>query len=290
MQALAAGKHVLCEKPTALNAGQAHDMLEAARRSRRLALIDHELRLDPTRRRLRELVREGYLGRLQHLQLNVESEFRLDPGRPWSWWSDAAQGGGMLGAVGSHAVDAIRYTAGEVLRGRGLLRTLTPQRPDPATGEMRAVTADDYAAFWLELEGGATAASVLSAVSRSPRPGWTMSLHGSEGTLLLDAGGRLSGRRGDEKEFADLTPPAPGLDVQALGMADTPWSRAFLGLAAEIATALAEGRSDVPLAATFEDGLRSQQVLDALCESAERGEWIDCGPDAALAGRAAPEN
>src|SRR5262249_11202328 len=56
LRAFAAGKHVLCEKPTAMNASEARDMAEAARRSGRLALIDHELRFDPTRRRLRDLV------------------------------------------------------------------------------------------------------------------------------------------------------------------------------------------------------------------------------------------
>jgi predicted dehydrogenase len=284
LRALAAGKHVLCEKPTAMSAGEARDMVEAARGSGRLALMDHELRFDPTRRKLRDLVREGYLGRLLHVSVQVESEFRLDPNRPWSWWSDEAQGGGVLGAIGSHVVDAIRFTFGEVRRGRGLTRTMIAERPDPETGAPRRVTADDYAAFWLELEGGAMVSCTLSAVSRTSTPGWTMAAHGTDGSLALRADGTLFGRRAAEKEFVDLSAPATAFDAAQLGMPDTMWSKAFVLYAAEIVKALAAGRVELPDAATFEDGLRSQEVLDALRESARGEAWVECGAAAAVSG------
>jgi len=278
LRAFAAGKHVLCEKPTALDAGEARDMWDAARRSGRLALIDHELRFDPARKLLRDKVREGFLGRLQHVSVSVEGEFRLDQSRPWSWWSDASRGGGVLGAIGSHVVDSLRYTFGEVLRARGELRTWIAERP--SDGGKKAVTADDYAALWLELEGGVVASVVLSTVARSRTPGWTMAAQGLEGSLLLDPDSKLWGRRGAEKEFVDLTPPRPAFDAAAFRMPDNPWARAFVLFAGEIAAVLAAGRTDLPLAATFEDGLRSQQVLDAVRESAKRNEWIECGPGA----------
>jgi len=277
LRALAAGKHVLCEKPTAMNASEARDMAEAARSSGRLALIDHELRFDPTRRRMRDLAREGYLGRLLHVAVAVESEFRLDPNRPWSWWSDEAQGGGVLGAIGSHVVDAVRYTFGEVRRGRGQVQTMIAERPDAEGGAARRVTADDYAAFWLELEGGAVVACTLSAVSRAAVPGWTMAAHGTDGSLQLRADGALFGRRGAEKEFVDLSAPAAAFDAAGLGMPDTMWSKAFVIYAGEIVKALAAGRVELSDAATFEDGLRSQEVLDALRESSRREAWVECG-------------
>jgi predicted dehydrogenase len=283
LRALAAGKHVLCEKPTAMNAGEARDMAEAARRSGKLALLDHELRFDPTRQKLRDLVRDGFLGRLLHVTIQVESEFRLDPKRVWSWWSDEASGGGILGAIASHVVDAVRYTFGEVVRGRGDLRTMFAERPDAATGAPRRVTADDYAAFWLELDGGAVVSGLLTSVARSRVPGQTISAHGTDGSLVLEPSGKLYGRRADEKEFADLSAPPPPFDAAAMKMPDTIWSRAFVLYAAEIAKALAAGRATLPDAATFEDGLRTQEVLDALRASAGRGDWVECGPGA-LAG------
>ena len=114
-----------------MNAGEARIMLEAARKSGKMALIDHELRFAPARRLFRDLVTEGYLGRLLHVNLAVESPFRLDATRPWSWWSDASRGGGMLGALGSHVVDSVRYTFGEVRAARGQLRTMFGERSGP---------------------------------------------------------------------------------------------------------------------------------------------------------------
>ena len=191
----------------------------------------------------------------------------------------------MLGAIGTHVVDAIRFTFAEVRRGRGLTRTMIAERPDPETGAMRKVTADDYAAFWLELEGGSIVSCTLSAVSRTPTPGWTMAAHGTEGSLALHADGKLFGRRAAEKEFTDLSAPSPPFDAVQLGMPDTMWSRAFILYAGEIVKALREGRTSVPGAATFEDGLRSQEVLDALRESARQEAWVECGAQAAVSRR-----
>jgi predicted dehydrogenase len=279
VRALEAGKHVLCEKPTAMNAEEAALMLEAARGSGNLALIDHELRFAPARRLFRNLVNEGYLGGLLHVNLRVESPFRLDPTRPWSWWSDAAQGGGMLGALGSHVVDAVRFTFGEVMSARGQLRTMFEERPVGDGERSRRVTSDDYAALWLELEDGATVAGVLSAVSRSRDPGWEMAAHGSDGTLVLSTDEKLWGRRREEDGFVDLTPATAPFDADKLGMKDNMWSRAFVIFAAEIAAHLALGKTTVPLAADFADGLRVQQVLDALRRSSQEESRVACGPD-----------
>ncbi len=275
--ALSSGKHVVCEKPTALDAVQASEMLAASQRSNRLALIDHELRFSPVRRRFRDLARQGFLGRLRHADLVIQGEYRLDKTRPWSWWSDRAQGGGFLGAVGSHAIDAVRYMVSEIEAARGLLRTIVDRRPAPDTGELRTVTSDDYALFWLKLEEDATLAATLSAVARAPRDTWRLAVHGEDGSLLLDEKERLWGRRQAESEYRDLTPADPGADAAALGVRDSAWTRAFLIFARELGAALASGRTTLPDAATFEDGLRVQQVMDAIRESSHREPWVECG-------------
>jgi predicted dehydrogenase len=283
-RALAAGKHVVCEKPMALDAGEAAAMVEAARAARRLGVVDHELRFSPTRRRLRDLVQEDFLGRLLHADIAVQGEYRLDRSRPWSWWSDADQGGGFLGALGSHVIDAVRFTLGEVAAACGCLRTLVRERPDPVTGRPRAVSSDDYALFWLRLEGGATVAASLSALARTPRDAWRFSAHGEKGSLVLDEEERLWGRREGEAEYRDLTPADQGRSVAALGLRDTAWTRAFVRFAGDLQGALAEGRITLPHAASFQDGLRVQQVMDAIRESSRRERWVACGPTAQARG------
>jgi predicted dehydrogenase len=288
VRALERGLHVVCEKPTAMNAREAMLMLETAKRAGRLALIDHELRFSPVRRRFRDLVREGFLGRVLHADLTIQGEFRLDPTRPWTWWSDAAQGGGFLGALGSHAIDAVRFTLGEVEAAWGRLRTLVRERPDPAGGGARPVTADDYALFWLEMEADFTVACSLSAVARAPRDEWRFAAHGRAGSLLLDQGERLWGRREGESEFRDLTPPAgeAPAELAATGLRDTPWNRAFLRFAAALRDTLRSGRTSLPDAASFEDGLRVQQIMDAIRESSTTGRRVECRATALTAGGA----
>ncbi|MCA8962008.1 MAG: Gfo/Idh/MocA family oxidoreductase, partial [Planctomycetes bacterium] len=121
--ALAAGCHVICEKPTALNATESETLCEAAAaHPDRITLIDHELRFDPKRRELGRQLRDGAIGRPLRATYTVESHWRRDPKLPWTWFSDAACGGGALGALGSHAIDSLRALLGEVdldsVRGR----------------------------------------------------------------------------------------------------------------------------------------------------------------------------
>src|SRR5216110_2286012 len=144
--ALEAGKHVLCEKPMALDAGQAARMVEVAERSPGLARIDHELRYEPNRLAALRLLREGAIGPLLHMELVLRPYLRGD-GRlqaadaPWSWWYDAARGGGILGAVGSHLIDLCRFwTGSEVVEVSGRTATLVAARLEER-GVSRPVTA-----------------------------------------------------------------------------------------------------------------------------------------------------
>ncbi len=91
--ALQAGKHVICEKPTALNVAEAEAMLAAAQAApNQLAIIDHELRFHPQRVYLRRLVKEGYIGSVLLVNISVLSGSRLNPATHWHWWSDAERG------------------------------------------------------------------------------------------------------------------------------------------------------------------------------------------------------
>jgi predicted dehydrogenase len=169
LAALRAGKHVLCEKPTALHAGEALEMWQAARGAGRLHLIDHELRFDPRRIRMKEMIAAGFIGTPWMVESHMQGPFRVDPNRPWSWWSDVTQGGGALGALGSHAVDAIRCLVGEIGEVRGRLATIVKERPDPETGEARAVTADDDATIWGRLaQGGEVSIRLATAMRDEP--------------------------------------------------------------------------------------------------------------------------
>ncbi len=272
IDALAAGCHVVCEKPTALDAAEADRMRQAAaQRPRQLALLDHELRVQPQRLALKAFVDGGHLGTVQHATYTITSSVRRDPASPWHWWSDAAQGGGTLGALGSHAVDALRSLLGEVVAVRGALHTWTTERLDPRSGAPRAVTADDLALGWLRFASGALATMTLSLIEaeRVHR----MTLAGTHGAALLDEQAPLRVQVAGEA-WRDV-PVSDDLPSNLeLGIPDTDWARSFIRYARAIVAALVAGRTEVAGAATFEDGYRTQCVLDAIRQADREHSWV----------------
>lgn len=263
--ALGAGKAVLCEKPMAMNAEETARMCEAARSSGGLALVDHELRFLPARRRMRELIQGGDLGRVRHAKLLFRGGSRALADTPWNWWSDERAGGGALGAIGSHAVDALHWLLGtRVSHVSAALAARFAERRDPASGEARPVTADDEASLLVNFEDGGAAERATGVVCVSMAepgaPEHSVEVFGDGGSLRLDGAGRLWRARVGESAWQRVeTGEAP----LAEGMRDTEWSRGFTVFAREIIDALREGRHAVEGAATFEDGHRTQLVLDA---------------------------
>ncbi|HXF96373.1 MAG TPA: Gfo/Idh/MocA family oxidoreductase [Gemmatimonadales bacterium] len=262
--ALEAGKHVLCEKPTALDAGEARAMLDAAaRRPDRVAWIDHELRYEPNRRRVRELIREGALGEVRHLELSLKPYLRGD-GRPqmteapWSWWFDRSRGGGILGAVGSHLIDLCRFwTDAEVVWVGGLAQAFIKRRRDEQ-GVEHEVTADDFTSFVLRFSTGAVATIVLSTVAHHG-PGHLAEITGSAGTLVLTGERTLElGRPGGPLEDISVAD-----DLWERVAPNNMWARSFVRLMRDLVRAIATGRPE-GRPATFRDGLAIQRVLDAV--------------------------
>lgn len=265
LAALAAGKHVICEKPTALNANEAEEMLAASRaHPEQLALIDHELRFLPSFRAARERI--GELGGVRYVEVRYASPSRGDRTRAWNWWSDAARGGGALGAVGSHFIDATRYLAGEIERVEAAtLATIIDERP--FEGGTRKVTADDFAALTLRLHGGALATLTISAVAGGDDEPTTITIHGERGAFRLGGEELLFAKRGEPfariagNDMADRAGNSPG---GAFGSGT-------LLLAQALKAALDDGDRDaLKFAATFEDGLAQQRVLDEAREAAAK--------------------
>lgn len=263
--ALGAGKAVLCEKPMAMDAGETARMCEAARSAGAPALVDHELRFLPARRRMRELILGGEVGRVRHAKLLWRADSRAVAGGGWSWWSDESAGGGALGAIGSHAVDALQWLLGtNVSHVSAALATFAEERTDLAAGVPRRVTSDDEASMLVNFEDGGAAERATGVVSVSlaeaGRPEHTVECFGTEGALRLDGAGSLWRARVGGREWQRVeTEEAP----LAGGLRDNEWSRGFTVFAREIVAALAAGRTTVEGAATFDDGHRTQLVLDA---------------------------
>ena len=269
MAALDAGRHVLCEKPMALNVREAEEMLREAERREVVHAIDHELRFNPNRRKIRALIQDGAIGHPRHALIAVVGPGRSDPSRPWTWWSDATKGGGILGALGSHQIDLFRFCLGEIDAACGTTETYIKERPDPQTGERRKVTSDDFSAFSARFQSGAVGTVLLSGVA-AHQQGPRIEVWGEKGTIVLDQQERLwAGQRGqDLREVTEpeTLEPSPGMEYAKL------WGLSFIRLVEHLVGVILDGQPVEP-AATFRDGLQVQRTMAAVRASAQRG-WV----------------
>lgn len=281
LAALKAGAHVLCEKPMAMDAAEAAQMQELAASQGRIGIIGHELRFNPTRRRIHELIQSGALGEIRHVHIaNVSSGWSDPAGRPLNdWWSLEKRGGGRLGANGSHQIDLLRWWFGEVEQVSGQIRTVVSDRIDKNTGEAWKATADDFVHMTLVLERAQFADAVLSGVA-SHNMGNTTQIFGSEGTVILSNDDEKLWFAAANEEFQDLSVEDPNASLP--GINPGIWNVSYVGLMQELCAAI---QADRPLTdgATFEDGYRTQLVMDAVRQSNVERRWIDMAEESKTA-------
>jgi len=262
------GKHVLCEKPMAMNVREAEEMTSAANRAGEIAMIDHELRFLPGRQRAYKMLRDGAIGKVRHAKYNFRASYRGNPDLPWNWWSDAAQGGGALGAIGSHIVDSLMWFLDtEITSVYCQLNAHFAERRD-REGVARPVTADDEANMLFSFANSDLTenATGLAACSTSEPPEYMnrVEFFGSDGSMRVDNLGELYIASKSDSEWKRVEVD----ESIATSANDNGFSLAFKYIAPKIVDAIRDGKKAVDGAATFADGVKVQRVLDAARESA----------------------
>ncbi len=269
------GKHILCEKPMAMNVAEAEQMTAAAVGKPILALIDHELRFQPGRQVARQMLFDGAIGEIRHSKAIFQAPHRGDPEIPWNWWSDREAGGGALGAVGSHIIDSFNWFLGSPIKTVNCQLQSHIKERQTSAGETRPVTTDDEANMLLRFADGPVTSDATGLVSISmleyPRYQNRMEFYGSKGAIRID-------HRGD----VFITGAGPGewreVEVEmaetVANYGDTGFPRGCVKFAPKIIDAIRNGETAVENAATFADGVYVQRVLDAARESSDRGRTI----------------
>ena len=272
--ALNAGKHVLCEKPFAIDVRQAVAMRDTAAQSGLTAMIAHEFRHTPQRAYIKELLSGGYIGNFQlcTIELFLDRYATAAP-RPLSWMASNADGGGLLGALGSHYIDALRDWFGEVATVSGRLAGLRPDVIDTATGRIVKAESDDTFLFTLTFKNGGIATMIASFAS-TPSRGTRIVVMGDGGTLIAEQPGPnpmedgvvIASRNGEPLKALE-TPAryAPFKDPRDHRL------MAFRLLARDFTAGVEQRTSPAP---NFTDGLRCQEVIDAVRKSSESGRTI----------------
>ncbi|WP_435771787.1 Gfo/Idh/MocA family protein [Nocardioides sp. SYSU DS0651] len=284
LAALAAGKHVLVEKPLANSVPEAQDMVAAAARAAARGVrsgVGFNYRRVPALALARELVADGRIGAVRQVRAAYLQDWLADASAPMTWrLRKESAGSGVLGDLGSHVVDLVQHLLGEpVVTATGHLCTFVPTREGPSGPE--PVTVDDAAWATLETASGAVAGIEVSRVATGRKNGLTLELYGDRGSIAFDLerlnelhlqeglGGATTGAQ----RIVVTEPDHPSLSAwwppgHVLG-----WDHTFTIQAADFLTAVADGRDPAP---SFTDGLAVQRVLDAVERSAaQQGTRVD---------------
>ncbi|MEU3885587.1 Gfo/Idh/MocA family oxidoreductase [Streptomyces sp. NPDC029041] len=291
LAALAAGKHVLCEKPLANTVDEATSMARAAEEAHargQVAMVGFNYRRVPATAQARRMVAEGRLGRLRHVRVTYLQDWLVDPAFPLTWRLRKEQAGsGSLGDLGAHIIDLAQYLVGEPLAGvSAVTETFVRERPLPtgATSGLSAVTSagtgqvtvDDAALFTARFPSGALASFEATRYATGRKNALRIELNGERGSLAFDL------ERLNELSFHDATGPGAEAGFRRILVTepDHPYLEAwwppghglgyehtFVHQARDLVHAIAEGRRPEP---SFADGLQVQRVLAAVEESAEK--------------------
>lgn len=272
LYALEHGKHILCEKPIAMNVAEAEKMTKAAQGKGVLALIDHELRFQSGRQKAYKMLRDGVIGKIRHVKYIFRNAQRGDVNIPWNWWSDEAQGGGTLGAIGSHAIDTMLWFLGtDVSEVFCQLQTHVKQRKD-ASGEIKQVTTDDETNMIMRFSDGElledTTANVSLSMVEFPDYQHSIEFVGTEGSLKVLYLGEIFLTKKGESNWTQIEIAE---DKSIDGIFNSGFPAGFVAFAPKIVDAILHGKTEIEGAATFEDGLKVQRILDAARESNEKG-------------------
>jgi len=285
-----AGKHVASEKPLAMNAAEARKMLQAVERAGVKHMVWFNYRRVPAIALAKKLIDEGELGRIFHVRAVYLQDWIVDPKFPLVWrLRQEVAGSGAHGDLNAHIVDLARYLIGEFASVVGMSETFIKERPLEAEASglsARAatrkgkVTVDDAVLFLARFRNGAIGSFEATRFAIGRKNGERIEINGEKGSLAFNF------ERMNELEFysAKDAPDRRGFKTILVTEPVHPYISAwwppghiigyehtFVNQAADLVTGIAEDR---PLSPNFADGLRCQQVLDAVLDSSKSGTWV----------------
>lgn len=279
-----AGKHIYCEKPLAMDVAEGRRMVAAAQAAGVQTQMTFNFRFFPALLRAKQLVDEGFLGRLFSFRGRYYRSSYIDPAKPLSWrLQKATSGGGALFDLGSHILDLLYMLLGDFHSVQAALETLIKERPiGPGADETGPVDVDDIALLHVRTAGGALGLVEISRMGTGCTNDLEFELFGDQGSLrwsVTDPGflyvydarqpeQPLGGLRGFTR--VEAVGRYPGQKAPDWSMAPG-FVRAHAECQWQFIRAVTEGRAAAP---TLADGLHVQAVMEAAERSSELGGWV----------------
>lgn len=269
LTALRQGKHVLCEKPLAMNVAEVCEMVRVAETSGKVHQVAFTFRYTYSVRELRRRVQRGEIGQPHYLRIQYDSWDGLRPDWKAGWREKREMaGGGMLYDLGSHLFDVACYVLGPLSAVTGFVHNVPRWGIESRTGEAMRVETDDLAAAWFCFENGVRGQWFISRITPAYTGNGYLEVIGSEGALKasLSRGTvdvlRIS--RPTKPEWEELPLPAEASDGKPHCLAMM--MRSFVD-------ACLRGKLNEDIDASFHDGLATQRAVAAVLE-ADRPTWV----------------
>lgn len=290
-QAVAAGKHVVCEKPLGMNLEDAHRLAELARHSGRVAAVPFAYRYHAMTREARARARSGALGRIHMIHGSYLQDWLLSPG-DGGWRVDAEQGGESraFADIGSHWCDLAEWITGQriaelaaltdtVITERAAAGSGTfESRPDYQAYELKPVATEDLACVLFRTADGGAGTLTISQISPGRKNRLWIEIDGSKASAVFDEERPESLWLGRRAGSEDLTRDPVTLAAEAQRVSVLPPGHAqgfldcFTALLADVYAAISDGGPcNYP---SFEDGLRAAEITDAVLRSARDRAWV----------------
>lgn len=284
LAAIAAGKHVHCEKPIAPNADDAKEMMEAAEKAGVVTQAGYNYIKNPILVLARDMAAAGELGGITGFRGIHAEDYMSDPEVPYNWRVDASGGGGVIADLGSHIIGIARFLLGPIAEVSAELETVVKDRPvAPGSKERRKVEVDDIARLLVRFARGCGGSIEASWVSTGRKMQLGFELTGSKGTLVFTqerfnellyykAGGdpRHQGftriEAGPQHQPYGLFCVAPG---HQLGFNDLKTIEV-----ADFLEAIAGGRKRGP---DFREAWEIQKIIDTAIRSSRERRWLKIG-------------
>lgn len=257
------GKHVLCEKPLGLAAEESHRMWQEAEQAGVVHMCGFNYRFVPAVRLVRELLDAGELGDVVH--------FRARYLQSWGWEADesiwrfdpALAGTGAIGDLGTHIIDLARYLVGEIASVSAVVRTVVPGRE-----------VDDHFVATVEFENGVAGTLEASRLARGRINSNAFEINGTKGSAVFDVERLNELELADEKGFRRILVTEPEHPFMRFWWPPghiVGWGDTFVHELAHMLESIAGEHEVAPYGATFEDGYRCDEVVEAILRSSKSG-------------------
>jgi predicted dehydrogenase len=299
--ALLAGKHVVCEKPLAMNTTESAELVKVAAETGLVNAINFNIRFYPLAHQARTMVQNGELGDLFIMQGSYTQDWLLLP-TDWNWRLEPGLGGTLraVGDIGSHWLDLLTFISGlKIQEVYADFKTFHPIRKKPKkaletfTGKLltaddyvdQPIHTEDYATILLHYENGTCGVLTVSQVSAGRKNRLFYEINGSKASLSWDSerpNEMWIGRRDGPNQIIMKDPSLLGPEARAItsypgghneGFPDT-----FKQLHGKIYRYILAGDYAVtPDFPTFADGHYEMLLCEAIEKSAKEGKWMKVG-------------